>query len=175
MKIKSKLKQIVGKYRIVTLHKKPSFVPVSLWMKLYRMGLLNHWIKRTSPMINNLIMFSENHGIHIILQHLAGTSGFQMQIDNAAIGTGTTAPTDADTGLETPVLSNIERSTVVVNSTDIVTEWFMTDDELADGTYNEFGLFQGSQLFARSIITPAHTKASNEDTLVEYTISADNS
>ena len=120
-------------------------------------------------------MFSLNYGVNLFLRHLGGDDTYPLELTFAAIGTGTTAPTDADTGLQTPVLSNVPRATIEFTAVDqISTEWFMTNDELANGTYNEFGLFTGTQIFCRSIISPAHTKASNEDTLVEYIINAGN-
>lgn len=164
-----------GRYQITTLRAKPRWIPVSLWLKLYHMGLLDFMVIRKSPVIKNLVVFNQDNGVNLFIQHLGGVDTYPLELDNASIGTGSTAPTDADTDLETPVLEDIIRATVDINVTDLVTEWFMTDDELPNGTYNEFGLKCGTQLFCRSIISPSHTKASGEDTLVEYTITGNNS
>lgn len=163
-----------GEYRIITLKKKPWFVPVKFWLSLYNLGLINFMVKNVSPVIKNKVVFNENNGVNLMIQHLAGDTTYPLELTLASIGTGTTAPTDADTDLETPVLENVIRATVEHDLNSVITEWFMIDSELPDGTYNEFALWCGTQLFARSIITPAHTKAENEDTLVQYTIYAGN-
>lgn len=163
-----------GKYRVVTLRAKPSWVPVKAWLWLYHKGLLGGWVKNISPVIENHIVLNSNHGLALIFQHFAGITTYPLELDLAAIGTGSTAPVDGDTALETPVLTGILRATLDVDLDNIVTEWFITDDELANGTYNEFALYMGTQMFCRSIISPSHTKNSNEDTLIEYTVSGTN-
>lgn len=120
---------------------------------------------------SNLVVATTNVGLDLITQHLVGVTTYPLDIDKAAIGTGTTAPSATDTGLETAVLSNIDRADVVNRSaTSIELDFFITDAELANGSYSEFGIFCNTQLFARSIINPAFTKASNEDTLINYQI-----
>jgi len=119
----------------------------------------------------NLVVSTTNAGLDLITQHLAGLTTYPLNIDKAAIGTGTTAPTATDTGLETAVLTGIDRADVVNrDATSIEMDFFITDAELANGSYSEFGIFCGAQLFARSIIDPAFTKASGEDTLINYQI-----
>lgn len=163
-----------GKYRVITLEKKPSWIPVSVWLWMYHQGLLDSKIKRISPVIENLIVFNANHGLNLFIQHLAGNDTYPLEIDNASIGTGSTSPVDGDTDLETPVTTGIPRATITESLDNIVTEWFITNDELPNDTYTEFGLKCGTQLFCRSIISPSHTKADNEDTLIEYTITGAN-
>lgn len=165
-----------GKYRIIRMRAKPNWIPTSIWLWLYHKGALEFMVIDRSAYISNRIMFSLDHGVNLFLRHLGGDDTYNLELTQAAIGTGNTAPVDGDTALETPVLSGIPRATVTFDVDNIVTEWFMTNDELANGTYEEFGLFNGggTQLFCRSIISPAHTKASNEDTLVEYIINAGN-
>lgn len=174
MKLASPLPQFNGEYRIITLKAKPAWIPVKAWLWAYNHGLLGAWVKRVSPVIKNKVVFNTDHGVHLIVRQLAGDTTYPLEIDLAAIGTGTTAPTDGDTALETPVLEDIIRATIEYDLTSITTEWFIIDSELADGTYNEFALYCGTQMFARSIITPAHTKGDNEDTLVQYTVYAGN-
>lgn len=163
-----------GKYRVITLRAKPSWIPVKLWLWAYHKGLLNMFVKNVSPIIENHIVLNSNHGLALFFQHMAGIDTYPLELDLAAIGTGTNAPADGDTSLQTPVLTGILRATVDVDLDNIVTEWFITDDELANGTYNEFALYMGTQMFCRSIISPSHTKNSNEDTLIEYTVSGTN-
>lgn len=149
---------------------KPFFVPVATWLWMRRKGLIDSWIKETSPVIENLVVLSDGYGVNLIMRHLQGDPLLPLVIDNASIGTGSTAPAATDTDLETPVVTGIIRATGTLTAPDtLVTEWFITNDELPNGTYNEFGLKCGTRLWARSIISPSHTKASNEDTLIEYT------
>lgn len=163
-----------GKYRIITLRAKPSWIPVSVWLKLYHLGLLGAWVKRISPVIQNKIVFNTNNGLNIVMQHLSGDDTYPLHIDTASIGTGEAAPSDSDTSLEVPIVAGIPRATMELSLDTLTTEWFITNDELPNGTYTEFGLHCGTQFFARSLIDPSHSKASNEDTLVEYIISAAN-
>ena len=130
---------------------------------------------RISETVSNLIMLGTNTGLNIVLQQLGGETAYPIAIDSASIGTGATAPTDADTDLIAAVVEDIPKATTTITTSTLVIEFFITNDELTDGDYKEFGLFCGTQIFARSIITPTYTKASNEDTLVEYQINATNS
>jgi hypothetical protein len=119
----------------------------------------------------NLIVANANRGLNLIFQHFGGTTTYPLNLNKAAIGTGTATPTAADTALQTPALTNIDRSTATVGTSSIVLTFFMTASELANGTYREFGLYAGTQLFARSLISGSgYTKATGVDTLVEYTI-----
>lgn len=162
-----------GRYKIVTLYKKPWWIISPAWLWAYRKGLLNSWVKDISPWHSNLIMLGTNTGLNLVLQHLSGDTTFPLEVDNASLGTGTTAPTSSDTNLETPVLEDIVRAIGELSATDtFYSEWFVTDDELPDGTYNEIGLFSGVKIFARSIISPSHTKGAGEDTLFVYEIVA---
>lgn len=160
-----------GEYNIVKIKATFRWLPRKIWFWLYDHGFLNHRIiSRTS--YSNLIVANENNGLNLIFQALGGYTVYPIELDNASIGTGTTPPDADDTDLETPVVQNIVRARRTVGIDNIVTEWFLSNDELPNGTYNEFALKCGTQLFARSIISPAHTKGDLEDTLFEYTISA---
>ena len=127
-------------------------------------------VLRVSPYTENLVMNGADTGIQIIAQHLAQDFTNQLFIDTASIGTGDTAPTIADTGLQTSVLSGITRTEFVALGAVVTLDFFITDAQLANGTYKEFGLFSGSNLFARSLIVPVFTKASGEDVTIEYII-----
>ena len=128
-------------------------------------------VLRKSKWHKNKVVSNTNHGLNLVLQHLAGTSTYVLEITQAKIGSGSTAVTDNDTDLETSLVSNIVVSTVTETTTSELTfEFFMTDSELAETTYNEFGIFCTDQLFARSIISPGYAKSIGEDTKVEYVI-----
>lgn len=146
-----------GKYRIITTDSKTGKV------------------LKTSPWIKNLIMLGTDTGVNILLQNLANITTYSPIITSAEIGTGTTAPTNSDTNLQTPVTTGILVASSSVSSGSILLSFFIPSGSLANGTYNEFGLRCGTQLFARSIITPAYTKGSNQDTTIEYTINGTNS
>lgn len=126
------------------------------------------------PWIENLVVASTNHGLGIIMQHLIGETTYPLEITQGKIGTGTTAPTSGDTDLETVTLAGILRATQDITATSCTIEFYISNTDLANGTYNEFGLFCGTQLFSRSIISPAFTKSTNEDTGIEYLITASN-
>ena len=126
-----------------------------------------------SAWVRNLIVDGTNTGLNLIRKALKPGSVSGIAITSAEIGTGTTSPTASDTDLETPVTTGILPATQEISGLDLVINFFIPDSDLADGTYNEFALRIGSSLFARSIISPAHTKATNEDTTVEYVITLD--
>ena len=145
-----------GKYRITT-----------------RDSITGEVIKR-SDWIPNLIMAGTNTGVNLIGQRLAGLTVYDLEIDEAKIGTGTTAPADSDTDLETVAVSGIGRADQTVATSSVTLSFFIPDATLPNGTYTEFGIFASSQIFARSLISPSYTKGSNQDTTIEYIITFDN-
>lgn len=164
-----------GRYQILSLKPKPEWIPDAVWLGMVRDGKADEFIISRSPVIENLIMLDTNKGLNLIMQHLNGVTTYPLEIDSLAIGTGTNAPTSTDSGLQTPVFSGVPKAIGNLTAPGVwYSEWFITDGELADGTYNELGLFCGSQIFTRSIITPAHVKAAATDTLIVYTITASN-
>lgn len=129
---------------------------------------------RETDWIENLVMNGTDTGVNLIMKTLIGTTTIN-EITSASIGTGTTAPTDGDTDLETPVTTDIPRGTQNISPTNVLTIlFFIPDGDLPNGTYNEFGLFCETQIFSRSIISPAYVKGSTEDTIVEYRIEITN-
>lgn len=123
-----------------------------------------------SPWIPNKVVSTSGYGRNLIVRRLAGDETYGSEIDSAAIGTGSAAPTDADVALGAAVLSGIAITEAVVSNDELTLNIFITDSALADGTYNEFGLFIGGRLFARSLIVPAYAKTANRDTTVEYVV-----
>ncbi len=125
-----------------------------------------------SPKIDNLIVINDNpSGLYILFSRMLGSKTHDIEITSAGIGTSTDAPAITDTDLKEAVLKNIphaQRSRIADD--EISLEYFISDSELADDTYNEFGLYCGNKLFARSIISPAFIKSSGQDFSLEYTI-----
>lgn len=128
----------------------------------------NGELVKQTDWIHNLVVMNPNHGLNLFAQHLIGIKTYPLEITQAKIGTGTTPPELTDTDLEESVTDGILRANQAVDNGVITLEFFISDLELPDDTYNEFGLFCGDQLFARSIIDPAYTKSSGEDLTVEY-------
>ncbi len=120
--------------------------------------------------IHNLVMEGVSNGTGIVMRQLIGDTTFPIAITSAAIGTSATAPAITDTNLVAPVLSGILVRTKSATATTLSLSFFIADVELANGTYREFGLFCGSRLFARSLITPVFTKASGQDAIITYEI-----
>ena len=104
--------------------------------------------------IHNLVMQGVSNGTGIIARQLISDTTYPIAITSASIGTSATAPTIADTGLIASVLSGIIIRTKSATATTISLSFFISDAELANGTYREFGLFCGARLFARSLISP---------------------
>lgn len=133
-------------------------------------------VLRRTPWFNNLVVSSNNYGRNIIAQRLAGTNTYTLNITHGDLGTGSTAPTNNDTNLETGVKRVAITHKSVVNNV-ITLQFFYPDSALANGTYNEFGTFvDGSatlgsgQLFNRVVFGTAYVKSSGEDTTVEVQI-----
>lgn len=127
-----------------------------------------------SPSIENLIMKADTVGINLLIRRLGNDLTYDPIITSAEIGTGTTPPANGDTDLETPVTIGIIKADTVIGIDNVMISFFIPDVDLPDDTYNEFALRCGTQLFARSIITPAYVKGSNENTTIEYTITGNN-
>jgi hypothetical protein len=127
-------------------------------------------VKRQSVWHKNLVMNGTNTGVQLIAQNLILDAPAQLKIDSASIGTGTTAPSAGDSDLETPVTTGIIIRTKAQLGNVAQADFFITDAELPDGTYNEFGIFANGNIIARSLITPAFTKASGEDVTITYEI-----
>ena len=99
-----------------------------------------------------------------------------IEITKAKTGDDNTAATDGDTDLGNTILDNIAIASRIETSLGVATYiFFMTDSDLTNGTYREFAPFCVNQIFARSVISPEHTKASGEDTQISYEITIANS
>jgi hypothetical protein len=142
-----------GRYKIITLEKG-------------RVLATTGWIK-------NLVMVGDSNGIGLITKQLFGDTTYPLAITSAEIGTGSTAPAITDTNLVTPVLTAIPIRTKSRTATGVEFSFFVPDGDLPNGTYREFALRCGTQLFARSLISPVYTKASGQDAIVVYEITAE--
>jgi hypothetical protein len=149
--------------------KQNSAITGSYIIRKYKTGT-KELIWESEPIKNLIVSGSGGYGRNIIARILANDNTYPLPITSASIGTDSTAPTNADTDLIAPVLEDIGVADEEVTDNVVVLSFFISNSELANGTYKEFGLFCGTKLFARSIITPSYVKGTNEDTTVEYTI-----
>lgn len=123
-----------------------------------------------SDWIPNLVMKGVSNGTGLLMRALIGDTSYPAAITSAEIGTGSTAPAISDTNLVTPVLTGILVRTQVATATSVTFSFFIPDATLANGTYREFGLRAGTQLVARSLISPVFTKTTGQDAIVTYEI-----
>lgn len=127
---------------------------------------------KSEPMKNKVVTGSGGYGRNLIIRQLAGDTALPLEIDNVSIGDGTTPPADGDTDLESPLVEDVPVSNSTGANNVLTVDVFMSDSTLPDDTYSEFGLFCGGQLFARILISPSYTKATGEDTIFTYTLTA---
>lgn len=131
-----------------------------------------------SEWIHNLVMASTNRGLNIIARNLIEDYTYSLGITRAKIGTSTTAVNESQTDLVAPVAYLIPRGNQATATKSATMQFFIPDANLTNGTYNEFGIFCGPdvdlRMFARSIISPAYSKSSLEDTTIEYVINLTN-
>ena len=127
-----------------------------------------------SGWINNHVPFSDGVGINLLIRALGNNSTYPPAITKAKMGTGTTAPDDTDTDLETPTVDDILIATRNIGIDELELKFFASDAQVPDDTYTEFGIFAVEQLFARSIITPSYVKSSGVDTTIIYNIQITN-
>jgi hypothetical protein len=170
MKIKQQF-AMMGHYHFVALPAISEMTPKEK-IEAYKLGMLKPF--KIGKEINNLIVFSDENGLDLILRQLKGDETFSININYASIGTGTTPVTEADTAMEVETLGSIVRATSEISDGQLMLEFFITDGELENGSYTELGLFCGGQMFAHSIINPAYEKGSLQDTLIQYTIGISN-
>lgn len=124
--------------------------------------------------IPNLVVNGTGTGVNIIARLLGNDSTYPLAITKCKIGTGTTAPTNADTDIEAGGVTKNSVADQVVSGGVVTLSFFYTSAELPNNTYTEFAIFCVDQLFARSIISPSYIKGTNEDTTCEYEITVSN-
>lgn len=134
------------------------------------LSLQNGEVVWQSPVMENLIL---NSFWSLLIQHLAGTATNPLEITTLEIGTGDNAVLAGDTALETLTLAGILPSKTTPAAKSIELEFFITDGELANGTYREIGLRATTPLITRALFTTPYVKAAGRDTIIRYTLSFD--
>jgi hypothetical protein len=126
-------------------------------------------VRKTAPMRNKVVS-SDGYGRNLLLRQVAGDALLPIVIDSASIGDDNTAPADADTDLGNPLVTDIPITNMSVSDNVLTIDVFVSDANLPDDTYEEFGLFMAGLLFSHVLISPSYTKASRDDTLFTYTL-----
>lgn len=133
---------------------------------------------RETPWMKNLVVSGANTGRNLIAQRLAGEVTYSLEITHAALGFGTTSPSNGDTQLEDEQ-ARTDVATVEVSNNVVDFRFFFADGDTPDGDYREFGTFidatllaDSGQLFNRLVFSEVYEKATGEDTtvLVRFTI-----
>lgn len=120
-----------------------------------------------SPIQHNRML---NAGLNLIIQHHNGITTSPLEITSLEIGDGGTAVTAGDTALDNMVVDAITPVRVTASTASMVIEFFVTDAELPDGTYEELGLRAGLVLYTRSLFTVPYVKVAGRDTIIRYTL-----
>ena len=132
----------------------------------------------TSDWYDNLIMQGTNTGRDLILDRLNSDNTFSLNITHLDIGTSSTAPLITNTNLIAGVARTAKASGSVSGSA-LTFGFFFTSGSLANGTYNEIGLFVDGtaslgtgQIFSRALFGSPYIKGTNEDTTINYIINS---
>ncbi len=110
-----------------------------------------------------------NAGLTELLNRMFGVSANATPY--VAVGTGTTAPAEGDTTLETEVSRKLAGSVAVADNVATIKGFFNTAE--GNGTISETGLLTAAAagvLLAHDLETPAPTKLSTQEMIVEYTV-----
>lgn len=130
-------------------------------------------VHQSAWMPNNIVSNQDN-GVNVLASNFTGATHLSYEATSAGIGTGNTAPDDADTGLQTPVMSGSDELRVAranqfmdgVNKATV--SFFFTNQQLANNTeYKEFAIYIGgnpsnevnptARLWSRLLINPTYT------------------
>ena len=137
---------------------------------------------RTAVECENLIMDSPNYGLDMVIQRLVGINTYSLNILWIEIGTGSTTPTVNDTALTTPTVRAAVNFQEDYGTTDAIVQCYITDANLANGTYTEVGSFVDGtatigtgQIFNHALLSPTFGKVSGEDTTIQIDINVSNS
>jgi hypothetical protein len=124
----------------------------------------------------NRIMLGTDTGKDLIIDRLNSTNTYSLNINYADIGTGTNTPVDGNTTLQT-VTARAPKANGTVSSNVLSLFFFWASADLANGSYNEFGMFvdgtatvSTGKIFNRVLFGTTYTKATNEDTTVQCNI-----
>ncbi len=124
------------------------------------------------PIKNKVVSGTGGYGRNLIIRQLAGDTTYNIEIDSVRLGDGTTPPADSDTNLGNVLVTGVSITNMVVANNVLTIDVFLSDGNLPNDTYSEMGFFINGRLFSRILITPSYTKASGEDTLFTYTLTA---
>lgn len=146
----------------------------------------NGKVVKETDWIKNMIMKSSGHGLNVLVRNIIGEAGYDVEITHAKIGKGTTPPTETDTDLETPVNLGISSDPSIIRGDEEVVsintahlEFFISDADIPNDTYTEWGLFTGTfgvdeGMFTRALIVPTYSKGTNQDTTIIHEITINN-
>ena len=122
---------------------------------------------------NLVVTGAGGYGRNIIARRLGSDNTYSLNVTHGEIGTGTNAPTNGDTALQTPSV-RVATTLATITNNIVNLQFFFSDATLPNGTYREFGTFidgtstlGSGRLFNRALFSTAYTKASGEDTTVE--------
>ena len=129
---------------------------------------------RTALVQKNLIVCSPGYGKDIIIQRLIGVNTCSLNISWVEVGTGATTPTVSDVALTTPAYRFAPSFVEDFGNNEAIIQIFMTDAQMANGTYYEVGAFcDGTSsfgtgyMFNHALFSSPYTKVSGQDTTVE--------
>ena len=121
----------------------------------------------------NRVMLGTDTGKSLILQRLAGINTYSLNITHCDLGTGTNAPADGNTTLQTPVARQ-PIATASIASNILTLQFFFASVDLPNGSYNEFASFvdgtasvSTGKIFNRALFGSTYTKATGEDTTIQ--------
>lgn len=150
---------------------KPLILSGKLRYTIFKEGQQVH----QSPWMPNNIVSNQDNGVNVLASNFTGATALSFEATSAGIGTGNTAPDDADTGLETPVMTATPEELRVARANQFLDDinkatvsFFFTNNQLTNGTeYKEFAIFIGgdpeneenptARLWSRLLINPTYT------------------
>lgn len=121
--------------------------------------------RRIGPIRNKIL----NQGLELIAAQHAGTTN-NLEITSIELGDDNTAAAATDTALGNALKTGVAPSKLSSGGRTVTASFFLNDSDLPNDTYEELGLKVGSTLYTRAIISPAYTKATNENTRIDYSI-----
>lgn len=121
-----------------------------------------------SPVMPNRVLDS---ALSLIVDHNNGVTTNPLEITSLEIGDGNTAVDAGDTALDNAVLTGVPVARKTGSGLSIEFQFFITDTELADGSYREVMLRAGTVAYTRALFSTEYVKASGRETIIKYTLS----
>ncbi len=128
-----------------------------------------------SDWARNLVMLGTDTGKDLILDRLAGTNTYTLNITYGDIGTSATAPAASDTAC-TAVSARAAKTLASVSGNTVTVDFFFTDASLSNTTYREFACFvdgtatvSTGRIFNHVLFSSALVKSSGEDVTISVT------